>query len=480
MAEQNQIILAPYGMKNGAAAGPNPTQDKINHIVDQWRARDQAMPDDEGKGIPVLYVQGGVRAGKTRGILGVVLELLVEYPGIKILWGRQDFADLRVSAMETFLEVGSRLIVGKNEQEHRYSIMSAGASDREKAYGERSKIYFRELKDISGLGSQEYAVIIITELYEIINYNVYTTLKTRCMQPGYPHMLLMEGNPPLEGQWQDNLTKRGAPEFDDDVTQLIVSTYENWDNLPAAYKRTLEKMPPAWRRKYLEGKSGYIPDGKPFYDGFIPDIHGSQAYEHIPGREIIRCLDFGYHHPGAVWMQLDNDGRMVILRELMGTDIVLEKFTENHLIPFENAVFPGEKFMTYYDIAGRQKTDKADTDCIKILGGFGITGSGKQSTYVARKELIERLLSQTIKGKPCLLVSTRCKIVQEGFMGGYHYPVMKQGRAEKEEPEKDGYYEHLMNCMEYGIVNTFTLPRTKSNESEDYVPFSQRYPVNYR
>jgi hypothetical protein len=759
------IEIAPYGKKNGVAAPPNPMQDKVLYYIDQWRARSLDELADDGKGIPVLYVEGGVGAGKTRGLLAPILEMAVQYPGIRILWGRLDFADLRVSAMETFLEVAGGLVAGKNEQEHRYSIKCETNGQMEKQYGMLSKIFFRELKDLSGLGSQEFAIVVITEAHEI-SYRAYTDLKGRIRQKPYPLMLLMEGNPPNEGHWLDNICKRGTPEFDDDVTRITVSTYDNWDNLPYAYKKTLEKMPPAWRRKYVEGKVGFIPDGKPFYNGYIENQHTGN-FEYIPDKEIIRCLDFGFHHPACydkntqiltekgwkyfrdieddeivytlnpktkiielqqinakinynytgnmyhwhsernnvidvnvtenhlmvsynkrkkdvifstahqvsklksrydlvknytwngadnecfllpnsdikismqtfcefmgiflsegslnswgghyniciwqkdrkekiektlnkmfckwswqkdhwaaaskelyfylkqfglskdkyipfeiknlskkylyyfldmyelgdgtkrkngkcylvttvsekmandlqelyfkcnlysriryvkredgkyyyeirknqynkaifnknlkinyvtnepvycvnvqnhiiytrrnghpmwcgncAWMQFDNDNRLIVLRELMGTDITLERWLQYHLIPFESVVFPNSRFSTYYDIAGKQKTDKTENDCIKIMANFGISGFGKQSTYKQRQELIERLLSQTIKGRPALMIDQKCRIISEGFLGGYHYPVVPQGNAEKEEPFKDGFYEHCLS-----------------------------------
>jgi len=234
-------------------------------------------------------------------------------------------------------------------------------------------------------------------------------------------------------------------------------------------------MPPAWQRKYVQGKVGFIPDGKPFYNGYIEKQHSPGTFEYIPEKEIIRCLDFGFHHPACAYMQFDNDNRLVVLRELMGTDITLERWLQYHLIPFESVVFPNCRFSTYYDIAGKQKTDKTDKDCIQIMANFGISGSGKQSTYKQRQELIERILSQTIKGLPALMIDQRCRIICEGFLGGYHYPVVSQGNAEKDAPFKDGFYEHLVNCVEYGIINLFTLGKNNNKYNNNYIPFNQRF-----
>ena len=447
------LEIAPYGERG---AQPNPTQKKVLAWVD--RVREGKHP---GKGIPILYLQGGVGCGKTRAFLAPMIEMLTQIPGLRALWSRQDYNDLRLSAMETFFEiVPNELIVGKSTQEHRYVV---GQAD-----GKEAQIFFRELKDLSGLGSQEFGVIIVTEAHEISN-NALRVLKMRCRQAGVPSMILMEGNPPNAGHWLDNLTKQGKAEYDADVEKWEVSTYENWNNLPEAYKASLETMPQSWKLKYLFGKTGFTPDGKPFYDGYDERLH-KRSLPYIPGRKIYRGIDFGYHHPACVWCGFDAKDRFMVLAELMGTDITIEKFAENSIIPFENQKFPKQQFETYYDPAGVAVTDKSEKTSVEILADKGITGACKQSTYRERKELVERKLSTLIDSIPSLVVDESCGIINDGFLGGYHYPITKEGKPDKEEPDKDGYYEHLMNALEYVIVNLFQVRQRKGTGKTAYTP----------
>ena len=58
-----------------------------------------------------------------------------------------------------------------------------------------------------------------------------------------------------------------------------------------------------------------------------------------------------------------------------------------------------------------------------------------------------------------MLDNRYCKTAIEGFLGGYHYPLHKEGSAFSESyeiPFKDGYYEHIMNAGEYIAVNLFS------------------------
>ena len=177
-----KILLAPYGEKQDkTACRANPTQQRVLDWVDNIRDNPAAYKDH----IPILYLQGGVGCGKSRGILAPILEMLTEIPGLRVLWGRNDFKDLKLSIMDKFFEIlPPELIDNKSEQYHWYDIAQGN--------GNKGRIYFNGLKDLAGLSSQEFGVIAITEAYEITE-QAYRTLKRRLRQEGVVNMILMEG-----------------------------------------------------------------------------------------------------------------------------------------------------------------------------------------------------------------------------------------------------------------------------------------------
>jgi len=117
------------------------------------------------------------------------------------------------------------------------------------------------------------------------------------------------------------------------------------------------------------------------------------------------------------------------------------------------------------DPACTQVNDKSESTSWKILASKDILIRYRTSEYRLRKEIIEKKLSTIIAGKPSLLVnSANCTQIIDGFLGGYHYPNRKQTQeftVKQEQPWKDGYYEHPMNCLEYIAVNLFTPIRRK-------------------
>lgn len=409
----------------------------------------------KSEGIPILYIQGGVGCGKTRGFLAPVLEMLIEIPGVKMLWGRLNYNDLVKSAKDTFLEVlPVELIANKNEAYHWYDIAQNGKTS--------GRIYFDGLQDPASLGSQEFAVIVITEVHQVA-YNIFITAKQRCRQAHMPVMILMEGNPPNEDHWLIKCTNPEDSMYDPDIEKWEVSTYENWDALSLAYRNSLERMPESWKKKYLYGKTGFTPDGTPFYSGFKELLH-TKKLDYIPSRPLIRVFDYGYHHPACSFHQIDAKGRWLILREVMGTDITIQEFG-NYIKTMCKEWYPDAQYVDYGDPAGLQKTDKSEKTSVEILASMGIFVTSKQSTYRERKEIIERKLSTLIDGLPSLLVDESCKTIIDGFLGGYHYPVYKQGQgynpAVMEIPFRDSFYEHLLNTVEYFAVNNFTGAESK-------------------
>lgn len=459
------IDLAPYGKRpDGSAFGPNATQQRVLDWIDAKRS------GEEQDHIPVLFLRGGVGSGKTRGLMAPACEMLMECPGIRIFWGRQDFADLKKSAMDVFFQVmPSELLVKKSEQYHWYDFMTVHAKDR-KHRNATSRIYFNGLKDLSGLGSQEFAIIIVTEAMEI-SEQAYRTLKRRCRQAGFPVMILLESEAPNEGHWLTRIVDPNKEEYDKDIEVWELSTYENWDNLPLAYRGSLESMPDAWKRKYLFGKPGFIPKGRPFYEGFKEGTH-TGWFDWNPYLPLILSWDFGFHHPAVSYHQQENHWR--ILHEQMGSEITINKFV-HEVKAFTNLHFPQAQIKCYGDPACRQKKDTqedSEKTSWQICKDAGFHIYTRASDYRTRKEIIDQKLSTILSdGKPILQVHQRCKTIIDGFLGGYHYHEEKPGKevnSKYEIPFHDDFYSHLLNTVEYVAVNTYSPVQRHTDQQRRY------------
>ena len=402
-----------------------------------------------------LYI-GAWRAGKSFAGCWEAIKMCMLYPGNRGLIGRKDYSDLRETTMKTFFEIcPPQMISGYNKTEHVVKFFNG------------SEIIFRELKDRSGLGSLELGFWYIDEAEEV-EKEIFQYLQGRLSKKNVPLVGWLTTNPPNEDHWLHEIFEKTK---DKQYHTTHASTYENAENLPDGYIDSLEKMPPSWRKKYLEGQYGFTPDGEPFYQGYVEQVHRRDV-EAEPGVCLDCGWDFGYRHPAFVVTQKQG-AKWIILDEILGSDITLEKFIMDYVMPLMAEKYPGYAVRHFGDPACMQMNDKSEHTSWQIMAAHGMRMQCKPSEYRLRKEIIERLLASIDNGLPQLIVGKRCKIISDGFMGGYHYPTFKDGAAfgvKHEQPFKDGFYDHLMNAMEYIAIHLFTgavvrhnpTPATKS------------------
>lgn len=393
-----------------------------------------------------LYI-GAWRAGKSYAGCYEAYKQSFLYPGNVGLIGRKDFTDLRDTTMKTFFEVVPEdFIRSYNKTEH-HVVFKNG-----------SEIYFRELKDGKGLGSLNLGWFYVDEAEEI-EETIFERLKGRLSlaktkrQCGW-----LTSNPPNEDHW---LYKQFEKSHDPDFGTFHASTYENKPNLPDGYIESLEKLPPSWRKKYLEGQYGFTPDGTPYYNGYMEHIHKRDLAldPYLP----IQCgWDFGRRHPAFIVTQIAAPF-WNIHAEILGSDISLRSFATNHVVPLLESRFRNLVVMHFGDPACNQVSDKEDLKgeftSYQILLSLGILVRTKYSEYAQRKEIIEQKINTMHEGVPLLGVSPSCRIINDGFLGGYHYPTLESGQQfnfRKDAPFKDGFYEHPMNALEYVAVNCFS------------------------
>ena len=438
-----RVVFAPYGTDatTGQAFRPHPTQ----QIIRQWVAAVRTGPP-RTDGIPTCYLQHGVNAGGTRAMLTPAIEYLLEEPGLNVLIGRKDFNDLRLSAMETFLTMlPPRLLVSQNVQEHRYVVQGPRGT---------SQVFFRELKDASGLGSQEFAVIVVVEAHEL-SLKMFRTLKQRCRQGQRPSFLLLEGNPPAEGHWLLQLTNPHHPDYDPAITMLKLPSTENYAAMTPAYRAMLEAMPPAWRARYVLAEAAAIPDGTPVYPAFVETVHVRETAL-VPDRPIIRGWDFGLRRAACVWGQRDDRGHVLWHREWLALETPETQFIEG--VKVRTRQWFGDLVCEDYGDPAATQRDPEGVATMTRLHDAGITLRWRVSTYGERVPLINHLLSQLLNGEPQLRINPQCRILIEGLSGGYHYPELKDGQEfspRKDVPYRDGWYEHVLNAWEYPLVNLY-------------------------
>jgi hypothetical protein len=173
----------------------------------------------------------------------------------------------------------------------------------------------------------------------------------------------------------------------------------------------------------------------------------------------MRGWDFGFHRPAVLFGYFNKFDQLCFRHEIMGHDEVIKEFAKR-VIMFSRSEFPGAKFIDRGDPAGNQANSQTKESDVEVLRGLGIEFTSKASSINEGLEIMRQRMLRRNDGKLGMLVHPDCQIFIDGLKGGYRYPEIKRGKAEKEKPLKDGYYDHLQDCARMICVNNLEVANT--------------------
>jgi hypothetical protein len=191
-------------------------------------------------------------------------------------------------------------------------------------------------------------------------------------------------------------------------------------------------------------------------------------------RPLIASLDFGYNRPAMVVSVILFGRIWRVLRALMGHHI--------HFTPFMRQCqtylaewFPHrrpEDILWCCDIAGRQVKPESDPEIDILRKKFGIRVRSKYSKIQPTIDRMRDYMTDVYRQQPCFQVERHpsTRIVIEALDGGWAYPEAKQGKPEPDDPDKDGFYEHIGDCLRYTILN---FGGTKLSRQQDLAALSK-------
>jgi hypothetical protein len=209
-----------------------------------------------------------------------------------------------------------------------------------------------------------------------------------------------------------------------------------------------------WLREYE--MSFATPAGKPVYGLFsAKQIQPWKEHWH-KGHILIIGPDRGFHYPAMLWTFVNKDDQLVIAKEFLGRDMERGAFIRK-CAEMTAATFGDAENITWVP-ADFLQADSDGRNWKKIMedAGFNVrVGKAGKDEVIRRVDATRRKLALRQDGKYGMIIDPSCEILIEGLAGGYHYPEVID-KPENEKPEKDGYYDHLANCLEVICDNHFT------------------------
>jgi len=226
---------------------------------------------------------------------------------------------------------------------------------------------------------------------------------------------------------------------------------ENVKNLPAGYyQQMLGGKNLDWIRCYAEGKFTYVQEGKPVWPEYDDQLMSSPEVEYDPGVPLQIGLDFGLTPAAAIGQRLQN-GRWIVLHEIVSEDMGLEKFSQQMLAEL-NARFPKAQLMVWGDPAGTQRDQVYMKTAFDHLQTIGLRAQPAASNnFQTRREGGAAPMQRLISGKPGLIIHTSCKMLRKSLSGGYHFKRISMGSGQerfRDTPNKNEF-SHIGDAFGY-------------------------------
>lgn len=406
-------------------------------------------------------------AKTTTGCADIMLRALL-IPGTKWFIARRDYNDLKKTTMDTMVQILNRLPEGtlversKAPPETWYlrPIMTAGQNAR----SQLSEIVFIGLSD--NVGSYQFTGGFIDEADEVEqNYFEQMKMRLRARPAGTTaesfdecnHLIGLAFNPPPKSHWLyrecTGMNAQDEVEGKPSLTLFKPQPKENVANLPKGYYDELgATLPEELRARLVEGQWGNTFPGEPVIRQFKRHVHVRKGLAHRPRATLYRFWDFGYRRPGCLWAQVRKDGHVQVLREFMGKNLEGAAFVSQVLAQTAEHYPDAEAFIDIGDPAVKQQKDTGSM--LTILSQAGVALKSTRTPLDLSLDVLRKRFEVMTEGDPALLIDERCRILCDAMSGGYH--MDPNGLK----PIKDNEYDHLVDCLRYGIWFLFGVNAT--------------------
>lgn len=302
--------------------------------------------------------------------------------------------------------------------------------------------------------------------------------------------VIMDTNPPDDQHWWFHFDMKETPEdwkFFSQPSGLSPQA-ENLKNLPAKYyKRLSAGKDPDWIKVYVEGKYGYVVEGKPVYPMYLDSTHCSPTVlEPNPAVALFIGVDFGVSSAAAIGQKLP-DGQWVILDEFISDDAKGIKSFAEELSSYIALTYSGFNVGgAWGDPSGENKTLEGNAPLAIMKAGTEWDWKPAPTNDIdMRLESVRGALRRLVNGRPGLYVSPKAQTIRKGFTGGYHYKTKNDGTQTLEIPNKNRF-SHPHDAVQYMLLGggegAAVLNKTKRDSKKgprlakgmDYEVFGRR------
>ena len=234
---------------------------------------------------------------------------------------------------------------------------------------------------------------------------------------------------------------------------------ENLRNLrPGYYSNLMVGKDQGWVTVYVDGKYGYVRDGKPVYMNWSDFFHlAPKDIEPHRSYPLICGYDCTGRNQAWVVNQWFPNGRFNTYDELYSEDTDVRTFLSEVVKPFMTAKYQGLPVRVIGDPAGKTRADTDSSNALKEAKlQKVIIHPAYSNTWDARYGAVNRLLTGTpIDNRGRYQLNPRCKMLHKGFLGEYRLDRVQVTGQErfKDQPAKNKA-SHPHDALQYAVMGT--------------------------
>lgn len=269
--------------------------------------------------------------------------------------------------------------------------------------------------------------------------------------------LIAESNPFSEGSdWYKNLVME-LPE-DWDFWQQPGGLSEDAENIANLdgdyYARLMNGTDEEWQKVHVHGQFGDDLSGQAVWGrAFNYKYHTKSGLQTNPELPLMVAMDLG-RTPTALITQIDNFGRLLVIKEITSVDMGLHTFMGQLLIPTlaEDQFRTSSRYIVA-DPAGRQKSQISEESAFDVFRSHGFTAHPATTNDISpRLRAVESLLLQN-RGDGAALVMDKdnCPQLIAACRHNYKYARKKTGVLD-DKPEKLHPWSDLADALQYASL----------------------------
>lgn len=220
---------------------------------------------------------------------------------------------------------------------------------------------------------------------------------------------------------------------------------ENIANVPGGrqyYEDFVKNRSETWVAQFVECVWGASIAGQPVVQSFNRDLHLSRVtLPYDPMLPLVAGFDPGLGGAAMVFGQLDYDGHLNVLGEIVTTGVGTKQFITTKLEPYLSRRFPllnRNKFLIAPDPAASNRNSNDQGTIVATLKQFYPVAIETNNRLPLRLDAIDHFATKYVMGKPGLSIDEgHCPVLVRALKGGWRYKLDKNEEVSNPTPEKN-------------------------------------------